>query len=230
MSNRTLCPTMTASRVKERSRRTARGAGQPLGEHDFELAADLAALEEHAPDLRDLRGAGDEARRFEVDDGEASLVERDIGSRRRSELDGATPPDQPGISRHDVVEECLNDGLRACGQSQEDPASLRDRNAPTALDDTSEPVGCVDSDEHRLHSRRTYVPVLRPRTARAAPSAALGGSTAGLALPADSCLQRAPRRELGHIRGRNMHLLRGVPRIDALAGGTVDPSRTCRSP
>ena len=81
MSNRTLCPTM--HRVAREGEESTNGPRRraAVAEHDFELAADLAALEEHAPDLRDLRGAGDEARRFEVDDGEACLVERDIGSR-----------------------------------------------------------------------------------------------------------------------------------------------------
>ena len=61
----------------------------------LELVGDLESLHEHGADFADLRRAGPQAGRLEVDDDVARLLEQQVGAERPRQSDRVAIPGEP---------------------------------------------------------------------------------------------------------------------------------------
>ena len=61
----------------------------------LELVGELESLHEHGADLADLRRAGPQAGRLEVDDDVGRLLEQQVGAERPRQSDRVAVPGEP---------------------------------------------------------------------------------------------------------------------------------------
>ena len=135
-SKRALCATSTASPANARKPLHRGGARRrapqlPVGEpgqrrdrgrerhvrvdERLELVDDLEAAHLDGADLADLRRAGPQARRLEVDDDVRRVLEQEVGAERAREPDGVAVPREARVGLDDVREERAGERDRAPG-------------------------------------------------------------------------------------------------------------------
>ena len=109
---------------------------------------ELEALDPDGADLDDARPAPD-ARRLEVDDAEARLLERRLGGRRPVGEPDVTVADEaePRVRADDLVQQPLDESRRRAAQGEQ-PACrfLRSERAPMRVQRIHEPVSATERE------------------------------------------------------------------------------------
>ena len=110
----------------------------------LELVDDLEADDLDGPDLADLRRAGTQAGRLEVDDDVRRVLEQEVDAERPCERDRVAVPCEAGVGLDDLREERARERDRRLPQGEEPARRLvgDDRPAPL-LDELHEAVGGV---------------------------------------------------------------------------------------
>ena len=115
----------------------------------LELVDDLEADHLDRADLADLRRAGPQAGRLEVDDDVRRVFEQQAGAERACEPDRVAVPRESRIGLDHLGEECPRQCDGRLAQREEPARSLLsdDRPAPL-LDELDEAIGGVESQLH----------------------------------------------------------------------------------
>ena len=125
-------------------RRRARRERRARIHERLEVGAELESLHAHRADLADLRRAGAQAGRLEVDDDVRRLLEQEVAARRLGERDGVAAPGEPCVRLDHLGQERAREGDRGLAQREEPLRRLvRDDRAATLLDELHQPVGGV---------------------------------------------------------------------------------------
>ena len=130
--------------VRPVSAEIAGASGTCRVDERLELVDDLEAAHLDGADLADLRRAGPQPGRLEVDDDVRRVLEQEVGAERSGEPDRVAVPREPRVGLDHLGEERAGERDRRLAQREEPPRRLLgdDRPAPL-LDELHEPVGGV---------------------------------------------------------------------------------------
>ncbi len=133
----------------------------------LELLGKLEPADADSADLADLRRAGTEAGRLQVDDDVRRALEEEVAAERRREPDRVAVPREAGVGLDDVVEQRAGERDRGGAEGEEPPRRLVRQHRPAPLfDQLDEAVGRIEPELHPRESRRTYVRFLTRTASR----------------------------------------------------------------